>query len=120
MAEYRLGDRESEKTALAQAREALQASLSGGSRPGVEFEAQQLVALRTRAPGPIRANGAEAATSSGNTAIRPINVAIDARLPMPGALLTRQYRGRTIEVRVLPHGFDYEGTMHRCGAVSPA
>lgn len=32
---------------------------------------------------------------------------------MPGALLTREYKGRTIRVRVLPGGFDYEGTIYR-------
>jgi hypothetical protein len=32
---------------------------------------------------------------------------------MPGALLTREYRGKTIRVRVLPKGFDYEGTIYR-------
>ncbi len=37
----------------------------------------------------------------------------DARLPMPGALLTRQYNERTIQVRVLPNGFDHEGTIYR-------
>jgi len=37
----------------------------------------------------------------------------DPRLPMPGALLTRKYKGRTINVRVLPKGFEYEGEMYR-------
>ena len=32
---------------------------------------------------------------------------------MPGALLTRNYKGRMIRVRVLPKGFDYEGTIYR-------
>ena len=35
------------------------------------------------------------------------------RLPMPGAILTRQYRGRLIQVTVLPKGFDYEGQVYR-------
>ena len=42
-----------------------------------------------------------------------VEVQTDDRLPMPGALLTRDYRGRTIRVRVLPKGFDYEGTVYR-------
>ena len=29
-------------------------------------------------------------------------------LPMPGAVLTREYRGRTIAVTVLPKGFEYD------------
>ncbi|MBL1216596.1 MAG: DUF2924 domain-containing protein [Planctomycetes bacterium] len=38
---------------------------------------------------------------------------VDERLPTPGAVLTRRYRGRTVQVRVLPHGFDYDGTIYR-------
>ncbi|HMN97572.1 MAG TPA: DUF2924 domain-containing protein [Phycisphaerales bacterium] len=64
--------------------------------------------LRMRAPGPGR--GVPAASTS-TTAV--VAVAADDRLPMPGALLTREYRGRTIRVRVLPKGFDYEGTIYR-------
>ena len=47
------------------------------------------------------------------TTTKRIDVPADARLPMPGSLLTREYRGRTIRVRVLPDGFDFEGTVHR-------
>ena len=32
----------------------------------------------------------------------------DERLPLPGAVLRRQFRNRTIEVKVLPHGFEYD------------
>ena len=35
------------------------------------------------------------------------------RLPMPGTVLTREYRGRTIAVTVLDGGFDYDGTVYR-------
>ncbi len=37
----------------------------------------------------------------------------DTRVPMPGALLTREYKGREIVVRVLPRGFEYEGEIYR-------
>ena len=33
----------------------------------------------------------------------------DARLPMPGSLLAKKYRGRTLVVKVLHDGFEYEG-----------
>jgi len=36
-----------------------------------------------------------------------------ARLPLAGALLVREYKGRTIQVRVLPRGFDYEGQVYK-------
>ncbi len=35
------------------------------------------------------------------------------RLPMPGSLLTREYKGRMIRVRVLPKGFEHEGEVYR-------
>jgi hypothetical protein len=70
--------------------------------------------LRTRAPGSCKAApGRLVGAGRGRTATARLHVPADARLPMPGALLTRQYRGRTIQVRVLPNGFDYEGTVYR-------
>ncbi len=36
----------------------------------------------------------------------------DSRIPMPGTVLTRQYKGATIQVTVLPSGFNYEGEMY--------
>ena len=35
----------------------------------------------------------------------------DRRLPMPGTLLVRSYRGETLQVKVLEHGFEYEGQV---------
>jgi hypothetical protein len=37
----------------------------------------------------------------------------DPRLPAPGAAITRQYKGRTLEVVVLADGFEYEGRRFR-------
>ena len=33
----------------------------------------------------------------------------DARLPMPGSLIAKNYKGRTIVVKVLNEGFEYDG-----------
>ena len=35
------------------------------------------------------------------------------RLPMPGAVLTRDYRGKQVQVTVLPAGFEHDGTVYR-------
>jgi hypothetical protein len=43
---------------------------------------------------------------------RPSQSARDARLPAPGTLLQRTYRHRTIEVRVLDKGFEYNGKTY--------
>ena len=37
----------------------------------------------------------------------------DDRLPLPGALLIREYKGRTVKVMVLNDGFEWEGTVHK-------
>src|SRR5437762_46945 len=43
----------------------------------------------------------------------------DSRLPPPGHTLSRLYKGRTLHVRVLPKGFEFEGEMyHSLSAVA--
>ncbi len=46
------------------------------------------------------------------TVTRPAPTAHD-RLPIPGTVLTRKYRGRQVEVTVLPAGFEYDGQTYR-------
>jgi hypothetical protein len=45
----------------------------------------------------------------GQGAASPVPRVRDPRLPSPGTVLTRPYRGRTIAVTVLENGFEYEG-----------
>jgi hypothetical protein len=33
----------------------------------------------------------------------------DERLPAPGAILTRRYKGQTLQIKVLPEGFEFAG-----------
>src|SRR5215467_399575 len=42
-----------------------------------------------------------------------IRVPADERLPRPGTILTRRYKGRTLQVEVLEHGFAFEGNTYR-------
>jgi hypothetical protein len=37
----------------------------------------------------------------------------DGRLPPPGTILTRAYKGRALQVQVLPQGFEFEGQVYR-------
>ncbi len=37
----------------------------------------------------------------------------DNRLPAPGNIITKTYRGKTIEVKVLENGFEYEGKVFK-------
>ena len=36
----------------------------------------------------------------------------DDRLPPPGTILTRPYKGDVVQVRVLPQGFEYHGAVY--------
>ena len=48
-------------------------------------------------------------TTLENLPIRPR----DNRLPAPGSIITKTYRGKTIEVKVLENGFEYEGKVFK-------
>src|SRR5450631_2623787 len=37
----------------------------------------------------------------------------DTRLPPPGTILIRPYKGGTVQVKILPKGFEYEGEVYR-------
>ena len=37
----------------------------------------------------------------------------DNRLPVPGSIITKTYHGKTIEVKVLDSGFEYEGKVFK-------
>jgi hypothetical protein len=58
--------------------------------------------LRVTAPKDFVANTLAVATTT------PPQL-LDKRLPMPGTLLTRRYKGGTVQVKVLADGFEYEG-----------
>ncbi len=64
--------------------------------------------LRTNAPRAKPDDGQVAITTTATVAFGH-----DARLPMPGAILRRPYKGREVIVRVLPRGFEYEGEVYR-------
>ena len=88
----------------------LQANEEGGLSERARRRAQELAAdsdVRLTAP---RVKPPDA---GGTTTVSTIQIAQDDRLPMPGAIITRRYKGETIEVRVLPHGFEYEGEVYR-------
>src|SRR4051794_17131065 len=79
----------------------LQANQYGGLSEKARERARALAderATRLTAPEPRR---------KGST--RPKHPGRDPRLPLPGAILRRQYAGRQIAVTVLTNGFEYEG-----------
>ena len=87
----------------------MQASTEGGLSERARRRARELAAgsdVRLTAPRSVAAAGGRAKVSA-------IRISQDSRLPMPGAIITRQYKGETIEVRVLPEGFEYGGDVYR-------
>jgi hypothetical protein len=38
---------------------------------------------------------------------------INGHLPLPGTILTRWYKGQTLKVQVLRHGFEYHGQVYK-------
>ena len=36
----------------------------------------------------------------------------DSRLPPPGTILTRKYKGRVLQVQVVRSGFEYDGQVY--------
>jgi hypothetical protein len=47
------------------------------------------------------------------TVVRPFRPFHDRRLPMPGTVLQREYRGQTVTVTILDAGFEYAGQVYR-------
>jgi hypothetical protein len=68
--------------------------------------------LRMHSPRPSRRPLKFEAPAETRT-VRGVHARPDKRLPMPGAELTREYKGETIRVRVLPKGFEFEGECYR-------
>ena len=47
------------------------------------------------------------------TVAASVNFDRDDRLPFPGTVLTRSYKGQTLHVRVLASGFEFDGEVYR-------
>jgi hypothetical protein len=56
---------------------------------------------------PPREDGAEASPP------RVLRVESDDRLPAPGTIISREYKGDTLQVKVLTDGFEFEGNVFK-------
>jgi len=52
-------------------------------------------------------------TGANRTIFREFAAGHERQPPLPGTILTRKYKGRTVQVMVLDRGFDYEGRVYR-------
>ena len=66
--------------------------------------------LRLTPPKPRHAPAPQAVALPASTPA-PAPMAPDRRLPLPGAVLTRPYKGQLLQVTVLQSGFAYEGQV---------
>ena len=85
----------------------LQALAEGGLSERARRRAEELANdadLRTTPPRSQAAPPAPERTQTTTLKFKP-----DDRLPPPGTIITRAYKGRTLQVQVLPQGFEYEG-----------
>ena len=87
----------------------LQAQAEGDLSERARKRATELIAdpdLRLSAP-PADAGSA--------TQGQPVTLRVPGndRLPRPGTILTRRYKGRRLQVEVLEHGFAFEGKTYR-------
>jgi hypothetical protein len=44
---------------------------------------------------------------------RKASTLVNGHLPLPGTVLTRWYKGQTLKVQVLRHGFEYDGQVYK-------
>jgi Protein of unknown function (DUF2924) len=67
--------------------------------------------LRTTSPRTARADSAPVQPAA--AVAPPPRPPADSRLPAPGTVLTRKYKGALLQVRVLQNGFEYNGLAYK-------
>jgi hypothetical protein len=90
----------------------MQANAEGGLSERALRRAAELANdadLRLTAPKQFKSAGPPDADPSTTQPIAPL----DPRLPMPATLITREYKGQTVQVKVLADGFEYEGERYK-------
>jgi hypothetical protein len=90
----------------------LQANELGGLSERALARARELAKdadLRVTAPRAKRIDP----TPPAQTVATTLAVSGENRLPPPGTLITREYKGRTLRVKVLPQGFEFEGEVYK-------
>jgi hypothetical protein len=65
--------------------------------------------LRMSPPKPAKVG----AGSTDRTETTSLRFKADDRLPLPGTIITRPYKGETLQVKVLPKGFEYQGEVYK-------
>jgi hypothetical protein len=97
----------------------LQALAEGGLSERAKRRAEELANdADLRMNPPREATAAATPEVAGRTATATLPFRPDDRLPPPGTVLTRVYRGESLQVKVLAEGFEFEGKVF--GSLSAA
>jgi hypothetical protein len=91
----------------------LQAQAEGGLSDRAKRRAKELARDADIRMSPPRELNMPSAPPGLRTACAKLVVERDPRLPAPGTLLPRVFKGREHIVTVLPNGFEYEGEVYR-------
>lgn len=89
----------------------LQALAEGGLSERARQRAAELANDADLRLSPPKAKAGPALAERTKTAA--LRVKGDDRLPLPGTVITRAYKGETLHVKVLPHGFEFEGEVFK-------
>jgi hypothetical protein len=64
-------------------------------------------------PPPDRPQNHSKASPAGRIKTQKVEFSLDDRLPTPGTILSREYKGVVHQVRVLANGFEYDGSVYK-------
>jgi hypothetical protein len=78
-----------------------------------ESARQHALAIAKEAGLRIQLQGGRVPAAPNNTTVSRIVSDHDSRLPMSGSVIVKEHRGKTLVVRVLDRGFEYDGRRFR-------
>lgn len=90
----------------------LQALAEGGLSERARLRAEELANEADIRMSPPKAKPVSSTTQQ-QTVTTTVRFSSDERVPLPGTIITRKYKGDTVQVRVLQQGFEYEGEVYR-------
>jgi hypothetical protein len=91
----------------------LQANAEGDLSERARRRAEELANDADVRATPPRDFGAPSAATGALKTRSQVSIHTDPRIPSVGTSITREYKGRTIEVRVVKDGFEYDGAKYK-------
>jgi hypothetical protein len=90
----------------------LQALAEGDLSERAKVRAAELARDADLRMNPPAQRAVPAAEAASRTVTRAAGFAADDRLPSPGTVITRKYKGGVVQVKVLTDGFEYAGEVY--------